>query len=291
MVTQPNFCVTVFGYTDDQILKLKNKIVEYIKYCVFGYEMTKDLKPHLQGYIYFNERKTKTNVLELLSQIMERDKAGITVIPARGTGQQNRTYCVKEGNICYEYGDVPERNTLAAQQTNEEKYKEIINLARKRKYTEIQDTYPGEWLRMQKSIINTRTDFDLSRLLNPCGALYYGAPATGKTQLAKSVEHYDKSKDKWWDNYNGEDRVVIDDITTNFMLLNYENLLKWLDMYPFKAEIKGGYIDIRPKEIIITTNHTPEELFNTVPLRQRDAIKRRFKEIKLFEHNDLLLKQ
>ena len=102
----------------------------------------------------------------------------------------------------------------------------------------------------------------------------YGPPGTGKSKYAYSHKGaYIKSLNKWWDGYKGEDIVIIDDFGPNQECL-VELLKHWTDRYPFRAEIKGGSIVIRPKKIIVTSNYHPRELFKSV---DSDAILRRCK--------------
>jgi len=58
----------------------------------------------------------------------------------------------------------------------------------------------------------------------------------------------------------------------------------WLDRYPFRAETKGGSMLIRPKRIIVTSNHCPEELWRDKPVLC-EAIRRRC----AVTHFDILL--
>jgi len=37
---------------------------------------------------------------------------------------------------------------------------------------------------------------------------------------------------------------------------------RWLDKYPFQAPVKGGYMLIRPKKIVVTSNYTVREIWS-----------------------------
>lgn len=107
----------------------------------------------------------------------------------------------------------------------------------------------------------------------------YGTAGTGKTTYV--WENYGDSLfvkviNKWWDGYNYQENVLLDDWDPEQKFLAW--LLKtWADKWPYTAEIKGSAITIRPKRIIITSNYSIAECFE----KEQDylAIKRRFKVI------------
>lgn len=126
------------------------------------------------------------------------------------------------------------------------------------------------------TVHNTYRKIDTLQSLNH--EWVYGPPGTGKSYYAYSHEGaYIKSLNKWWDGYAGEEVVIIDDFGPNQECL-IELLKHWTDVYPFRGEIKGGSIVIRPKKVIITSNYHPSELFKAV---DRDAILRRCKLVEM----------
>jgi len=73
---------------------------------------------------------------------------------------------------------------------------------------------------------------------------------------------YDKMQNKWWDHYNMENFVLIDDLEKSNAQALIAHLKRWLDIYPFPAEVKQGVCrGIRPKLIIITSNFHPANIF------------------------------
>lgn len=88
----------------------------------------------------------------------------------------------------------------------------------------------------------------------------YGESGCGKSkkafEMAKEFKsyYYKASSNKWWDGYEGQECVVIDDYKGAWEV---EYMLNLLDRYPFRVEIKGGSLWFNSKHIIITSNKRP----------------------------------
>lgn len=107
---------------------------------------------------------------------------------------------------------------------------------------------------------------------------YWGPAGTGKTKRAwqENPGLYVKSINKWWDGYDDQEVVLLDDWDPKHEVL-VSHLKLWSDRYPFRAETKGSSLMIRPKKIIITSNYSIDECFQNP--QDREAIRRRFKSI------------
>ena len=79
---------------------------------------------------------------------------------------------------------------------------------------------------------------------------------------------------KWWDGYEGEDVVVLDDFAPEHGKYLGYYLKIWADHYVFNAEVKGGMIRIRPKTLVITSQYKLRDCFEEV--ETKDAVERRF---------------
>lgn len=108
------------------------------------------------------------------------------------------------------------------------------------------------------------------------GVWVYGPPGTGKTHYVctRAEDLYKKPQNKWWDGYHGEQTVLLDDLDQNGKCLGH--LLKiWADKWSCSGEIKGGVVQLQHKQFYVTSNYTPQELWDDPLLVE--AINRRFK--------------
>lgn len=96
----------------------------------------------------------------------------------------------------------------------------------------------------------------------PVNVFIYGPAGTGKTYKAEGLlnnNYYDKLLNKWWEDYEGEENVLVDDIGPD--CIGAQHIKRWLDKKQFRGERKFGSVFIRPKIIIFTSNYHPSEIW------------------------------
>jgi len=111
---------------------------------------------------------------------------------------------------------------------------------------------------------------------------FYGPTGTGKSATAREAypDLYLKDSYKWWDGYNGEETVLIDDMRADFC--KFHELLKLLDRYTYRGEIKGGSIPITAKRFIVTSPYAPEDLYKGRTDEDIAQLLRRITEVRNF---------
>lgn len=96
----------------------------------------------------------------------------------------------------------------------------------------------------------------------------YGPPKTGKSRLAQQIGDAQggafwlrKPKNggtDWWDGYNGQKVVVIDEF---YGWLPFDMLCRMLDRYPYSVETKGSVIPFLAHLVIFTSNVAPRSWY------------------------------
>lgn len=101
--------------------------------------------------------------------------------------------------------------------------------------------------------------------------IFAGPPGSGKTFAAHALAppgddvYWLGQTDKWWDGYDGQHTVVIDEMAGS--RIPFLTLLRLLDPYPVRLETKGGTVEFVSHRIIITTNWLPEHWYPSVVAR------------------------
>lgn len=108
--------------------------------------------------------------------------------------------------------------------------------------------------------------------------VYVGSTGLGKSRKAwqeAGIDAYPKiPTTKFWDGYQGQSHVVIDEFTGQ---IEITHMLRWLDRYPVLVETKGSGTVLKARKIWITSNLSPEDWYSTAPKIQLDALMRRLK--------------
>lgn len=92
-----------------------------------------------------------------------------------------------------------------------------------------------------------------------------GPPGCGKSRMVHDTfsDIYFKSLNKWWDQYEGQKCVLIEDADPNKCehLAYYFKI--WADRYSFAGELKCGRIQINASDynLVVTSNYSIEECF------------------------------
>lgn len=112
---------------------------------------------------------------------------------------------------------------------------------------------------------------------------FYGPSGSGKTRHAVEMggdDYWISARDlKWWDGYYGQKVVIIDDFRGDFC--TFHELLRILDRYPYRVQIKGSSLWLQADTIIITSCYSYEEVYDT--REDIDQLKRRIDHIQEFK--------
>lgn len=214
--------------------------------------------PHYQGYMVFHDGKS----FSALHKAMPRAHFE----PARGTAQQNYDYCTKaadEGQppneLVLEHGTLPQQGErVDISQVREllrsgVTYRELVDMDVNYQVLRIAQ----EWLRVHEP----------ARDFKPEVRWFYGEPGAGKTRAALEwLESHGEvftveTPAKYWDGYDGHNCVLFDDLRAD--QCGFVRMLRLLDRYAMRVEVKGGSKQLRARYIAITAPHRPEEIYRT----------------------------
>lgn len=249
-----NWCFTINNYTEEEVENLKEAD---IKYMIVGHEVGESGTPHLQGFCHFINAVRFATVVGVVGNRAHIQRA-------RGNIEQNYVYCSKQGNF-FEVGERPMSPKEKGEATKR-RYEETWNAAREGDFDAIDYEHR---IRYYGTLKRIAADALLEQELENLDHLekmewYYGESGTGKSLKART-DHpnaYLKMCNKWWDGYDNQDVVIIEDFDKAHSVLCHHMKI-WADIYPFLAEKKGTALKIRPKKIIVTSNYHPNEIWTS----------------------------
>lgn len=267
---------TLNNYTEEDVQRIK---LLKCKYMCFGKEIGKKCgTPHLQGMSNSFDAKT----LSAFKKWMGSDK--VHAEPLRSI-KEAMDYCRKDG-IYYESGVRPMTKEEQGRK-GKEFWDHQLHLSKTGRIdmcdSEVQIKYGG---RLDKIWAKEQSKYRL-RDVETKHIWLWGETGSGKSRPVR--ERYpllfDKGFDKWWDHYNGEEVVLIEEVHPSHGKDMVTFFKRWMDRYSFKAEGKGvGAVAIRPKLVVLTSNYRLDNVW--VDDRELRPLRRRLEEIEVIEGQD-----
>ncbi len=260
-----NWCFTDFELlTYNEIFEAHSDRVRYIG---VGKETCPDTgKVHMQGWIQFKRSVRMGQVKAALGSRV------IHVEPCKGSTLANEDYCKKEG--CFEsYGEFigqGRRSDLLAIRdemlAGASWYDILFN------HFETYCRYRGGIRDFYQMVVKKRGRE--WRTVNV--EVLEGLTGVGKTKaaMAEDPDAYKISGSSldWWDGYDGEKTIVIDEYANDVKITK---LMGILDGYQLRLPTKGSFTYALWDRVIITTNYPWEQWHTNADPRHRDALKRR----------------
>lgn len=273
-MTSRNYCFTIYPEKEPEF-KLWEKLPETAIYMVFQYEKCpKTEKIHLQGYIEFDTPHRLKRAKELIgSNTIHLEKR-------KGTRDQARNYCMKtDTRIAGPFELGIWSNKSQGKRNDLEEVADAIKTGAD--YKTIFEINPGACIRYGKGIDRAIAAFEKNEFIDKHVEVYWGPTHTGKSYAAWELcglqSTWSKPKGQWFDGYEGQENVIIDEFMGD---IEIGLLLQMLDRYPLRVQTKGGFRNWKPKRIIITSNINPEEWYPGIREESKGALMRRLKVIK-----------
>lgn len=257
------YCYTLNNYTLGECDNLE-KIPCY--YNVYGREVGKEGTPHLQGFIMFKDAKSFLAVKKLLGDKYHIEKC-------KGSPISNYQYCTKDGNFVEINPE--NRPKGSGKRTDLDNVADAIKAGAKKK--DICENYGSQFIKYHRGIEAMINEYQEHRSGAPTVIWYYGETGCGKTRLAVKTgnlhgSYFIKDNTKWWNGYDQQKVIIIDDFDAEENEMGFRNLLRLLDRYQFTGETKGGYVKINSGVIIITSDRNPELMYDK---KKFDQLRRR----------------
>lgn len=238
------------------------------RYMVWQKEEGSNGTPHLQGFVCFHQSKCLTDV-----RLMNA-RAHWEI--ARGTLEQNYKYCTKdEGQLAGPW--IRGRKPSPGKRSDLTDVTDMIISGQKMKTVAL--SYPNSYVQYHRGLHALQTQIRKTTRDAPKIYIFHGPSGVGKTKLLYEVypDAFWKPKGKWWDGYDGEHVVVIDEY---YGWLSLDLLLRLLDRYPLLVEGKSmtGGIRMLAEVFVFTSNVEPRDWYRNLPVQRTDALMRRIKE-------------
>lgn len=243
--TWPNFCFT------EHEMKAWVPTHNNIQYAIWQREKCPTTgKLHLQGYVQLVKARDMAWIKRNLFPTAHLELA-------RGGYEANKEYCSKDDTR--DEGDAGpwEHGTPKAQGARTD-LGQIIQMAKEQKpVTEMLETVSSS-LRYLNNAIKARALFQKDRTEKPYVTYIWGPAGVGKSHYVfeKHGYHnvYVKDDSQWWDGYDQQTVVLMDDCDLQNKW-EMSTLLRLWDKWPYTVQVKGSTVKFNSPYIYITSNN------------------------------------
>nr|QKV51265.1 putative replication associated protein [Crucivirus sp.] len=240
-----------------------------VEYLIVGHEIAPTTgTPHHQGYVRFKNPiglggkgpNPRGGVRKLLPTA--------AWFACKGTEEDNYDYCSKDRVTVIEYGEreAPDPNADPDEPAKGQGKRNDIRYARRlvkagagmAEICDKIDSYQG--IRAAETFLKY---MEIKRSWIPEVIWIYGPTGVGKTHLAHELCETEPwtslDTGRWFEGYDAHEDVIFDDIRGDFC--KFHVLLRLLDRYEYRIEVKGASRQFLARRIFVTTCKPPHELY------------------------------
>lgn len=258
-----------------------------IKFCIAQLEQCPStMRLHLQGYVCWKNPKNLSASKRILGQSCHLEIR-------RGSDQEAVDYCSKlDTRILgpWEWGTRLHQGVSS----------HILDVCQSIQNGQIRNTQqlmeaaPDVYCRNRnglRDILGAAIKSRTKQFRSLTVEIYYGEAGTGKTRRVYeqepdlySLEQSANGSDVWFDGYEGEKTLLIDDF---YGWIRFSFILKIMDGYRLKLPVKGSYTWAEWDKIIFTSNATPWNWYRWSELINWEAFRRRVTKVTYFRADQL----
>lgn len=250
-----------------------------VRYAIVGLETAPSTgTQHFQGYISFTGTRSFNSIKGLIGERSHLEAA-------KGSAEQNQTYCRKEGDY-EEFGVLPSPGKRSDLESA------IALIKGNKRMAEVAEEYPVVFCRHFRGLGELQRILQSPQALSrerPTVRIYVGPSGTGKSRRAleeatNTGDVFEKcsATGKWWPRYTGQKCVIFNDFYGG---IPYSELLVLLDRYSATVETKGGDQPFVSTEFWFTSNKHVRNWYSEEKFPNIDALYRR---ISVYEEMDAL---
>ena len=174
-----------------------------VKWCCWQLEAGENGTPHLQGYVVLEKKKR-------LGGIKKLDGTAHWEV-RKGTHEQAKAYCTKELTRVegpWEFGEEPR----PGKRTDLEEIGQLIKSGRTARSFGV--THPAQYMRYHRGMHALALALSQPRKHKTKVTVIYGETGVGKSRWASETypeAYWKPPNSKWWDAYDQEEVVIIDE--------------------------------------------------------------------------------
>lgn len=239
---------TINNYTEDHVSRVEELVCQGMK---AGREVGESGTPHIQGAVYFKNSERKS--LRAMRLLLPGGHFEVM----RGSWK-DQEYCLKDGVVIRDYGTGPKQG----KRSDLDSCKAMIDAGSSDQ--ELYTAHFGSVVRYKRGLDQYRETNSLKKArteMTECTWIY-GPTGVGKSHMAYEgfdpSTHYnhDVGDNGWWDNYQQQDTVIINEFRGE---IKYNDLLKLLDKWPYQVKRRNRPpIPFVSTKVIITSCKSPD---------------------------------
>lgn len=249
-----------FTIYDMEKLTALRAYAQECEYMRFGHETCPTTgRRHIQGWLQWkNPRQVN---------VFWRDFGHPHIEVRHGTVEQNNLYCAKE-NDYEEFGTPPvqgERSDWRRAREQLQQRHSVVDVISDQPHLLPAIRALERYQTLSRQPPNDR---DIRCVY------IHGSSGCGKSRAVHAAypNAYWKPAGEWWDGYEGQEVVVLDDYYGD---QQYSQLLRVLDRYPLRLPVKGGFVPAEYTTVVITSNATLDEQYQMIQGSRRQPLIRR----------------